>query len=251
MFRNDGSYVDKASHLEVATLREEFRREANFQIIGDSLIRRGLAQAYVVSWRDEVAGYGAKRTHDDSGEVTEFFVRKAFRPYAHPLFEAFLRASEAKRIVMQTNWTLGLTMLYDFADEIIQEAILFDDAGKTDLVVAGATFRPRLPSDRLQNSHEPEGDWVLDMDGSVVANGGYLSHYNPPFVDLYMEVLPAERRKGYGSLLIQEIKRIAIEEGKRPSARCNPDNVGSRRTLERAGFLPCGRLLSGRVVLST
>ena len=62
-----------------------------------------------------------------------------------------------------------------------------------------------------------------------------------------MAVVEGERRKGYGSYLVQEVKRVCYEAGKRPSARCNRDNVGSRRTLEKAGMLPCARLLAGKV----
>jgi len=58
-----------------------------------------------------------------------------------------------------------------------------------------------------------------------------------------MEVAKPARRQGFGSYLAQELKRVCYETGKKPAARCNPDNVGSRGTLQKAGFLPCGRLL--------
>jgi GNAT superfamily N-acetyltransferase len=62
-----------------------------------------------------------------------------------------------------------------------------------------------------------------------------------------MEVSEPARRRGVGSYLVQELKCCAYEAGKRPSARCDPDNVASRRTLQKAGFLPCARLLVGDV----
>ena len=65
-----------------------------------------------------------------------------------------------------------------------------------------------------------------------------------------MEVAEPVRLQGFGSYIVQELKRVCYEAGKKPAARCNPDNVGSRRTLEKAGFLPCGRLLAGEVNLS-
>ena len=57
----------------------------------------------------------------------------------------------------------------------------------------------------------------------------------------------AMRRRGVGSFLVQELKRISYEQGKIPAARCNAANVASRATLERAGFLPCARVLVGRL----
>ena len=72
--------------------------------------------------------------------------------------------------------------------------------------------------------------------GVIVAAGGLLYHYNPPYGDIYMEVAASHRRCGYGSYLVQELKRTAYELGKIPAARCNVANEASRRTLQKAGF---------------
>jgi GNAT superfamily N-acetyltransferase len=66
-----------------------------------------------------------------------------------------------------------------------------------------------------------------------------------------MEVAEPFRRRGLGSYLVQELKRVCYEAGKRPAARCNPTNEASRSTLQKAGFLPCGRLLTGKVRAET
>ncbi len=62
-----------------------------------------------------------------------------------------------------------------------------------------------------------------------------------------MEVAEEARRQGVGSSLVQELKRVCYEAGKIPAARCDPANIASRRTLEKAGFLPCARVLVGTV----
>jgi hypothetical protein len=62
-----------------------------------------------------------------------------------------------------------------------------------------------------------------------------------------MEVAEPARRQGFRSYLVQEIKRVCYEAGKKPAARCDPNNIASRRTLEKAGLLPCGHLLVGEV----
>jgi GNAT superfamily N-acetyltransferase len=100
----------------------------------------------------------------------------------------------------------------------------------------------------FEHKHEPVGDWVIEHSGMVVATGGALFHYNPPYGDLFMEVHETHRRQGFGSYLIQELKRSCYEIGKVPAARCNASNVGSRNTLQKAGMLPCGRILVGEVV---
>jgi GNAT superfamily N-acetyltransferase len=62
-----------------------------------------------------------------------------------------------------------------------------------------------------------------------------------------MEIAEPCRRHGFGSYLVQELKRVCYEAGKKPAARCNLYNYASRRTLERAGMFPCGRILAGEV----
>jgi GNAT superfamily N-acetyltransferase len=62
-----------------------------------------------------------------------------------------------------------------------------------------------------------------------------------------MEVDEPFRRRGYGSFLVQELKRACYEMGRVPTARCNASNVASRSTLQKAGLLPCARMLSGHL----
>ena len=89
------------------------------------------------------------------------------------------------------------------------------------------------------------GRWLIEHDGAIVATGGIATHYDPPYGDLFMEVAPPFRRRGCGSFLLQEPKRVCFEEGRIPAARCDATNVASRRTLQQAGLLPCARILSG------
>ena len=53
------------------------------------------------------------------------------------------------------------------------------------------------------------------------------------------------RRRGLGAYLVQELKRVAYELGSVPAARCSPKNVASRRTLQKAGFVPYAHILNG------
>ena len=55
----------------------------------------------------------------------------------------------------------------------------------------------------------------------------------------------------YGSNLNQELKRVCYEAGKLPAARCDPSNIASRKTLEKAGMHLCGQLQVGEVKNST
>jgi len=47
---------------------------------------------------------------------------------------------------------------------------------------------------------------------------------------------------------VQELKRQAYELGSIPAARCNRDNRLSRKTLQKAGFIPYAHILNGAIV---
>jgi hypothetical protein len=50
---------------------------------------------------------------------------------------------------------------------------------------------------------------------------------------------------GLGAYLVQELKAACRRDGSVPAARCNVNNQPSRKTLQRAGFVPCGVLIVG------
>jgi GNAT superfamily N-acetyltransferase len=242
--------VCRAEYGEVEALRGLYRQEANCQIIHDSALARGIADPYVILVEGRIRGYGGVWNKYHLGRVMEFYTLPAMRAHALPMFRELLSVSQATHVEAQTNMPLMLTMLYDCAVNITEENILFADAFVTDLPCPDGVFRRTVPEDTgemFSHQSEPPGDWVMEADGAIVASGGFLCHYNPPYGDVYMEVAEPARRQGYGSYLVQEVKRVCYEAGKRPAARCNPENVASRRTLQKAGLLPCGRLLAGEV----
>ncbi|MBI2299691.1 MAG: GNAT family N-acetyltransferase [Armatimonadetes bacterium] len=172
----------------------------------------------------------------------EYHTLPHLRAAALPMFRELVAASGATSMEAQTNMPLMLLMFLDCVSDIHVENVLFADAGPTHLPCPKGVFRHSIADDFPADDGP---DWVVEADGEIVANGGFLCHYNPPYGDVYMEVAEPHRRQGLGSYIVQEVKRVCYEAGKRPAARCNADNVASRRTLQRAGLLPCGRLLSG------
>jgi GNAT superfamily N-acetyltransferase len=89
--------------------------------------------------------------------------------------------------------------------------------------------------------------FVVEHEGEIVASGGFLTHYNPPFADLYMEVREDRRRRGFGTLVLQEAKKGCYLAGRIPAARTSVDNIASQATLTRAGLRVSGYILTGTV----
>ena len=235
----------------VKPLRELHRAEMSCQIVLDSWLGRGWVDPYLLRVDGAVAGYGlvGDVRAEDKTIVVEFFVLPELRGAALPLFRALLAASGATRFEAQTNDSLFTLMVYDCAVDIESNVVLFHDAVTTHLAIPGAAFRKFEPRDagRVFGRTQDEPDeWLVEAGGEIVAAGGLLFHYNPPYGDIYMEVAEAHRRRGYGSFLIQELKRAAYAMGKIPAARCNVVNAASRACLQKAGMLPCARVLEGR-----
>lgn len=236
-------------------MREEYRREMDCQIVHDSWHARGFTTSWLLRVGGDVVGYGAVggAPRDDTDTLKEFFVRPADRDDATSLFRALVDASGARRIEAQTNDALLSRMLRELATDVTTGKILFAEGRTTTLAApaAGARVRPIADADEARvfaDEVEPVGEWAVEAGDEIVATGGLAFHYNPPYGDIYMEVAASQRRRGYGSWLVQELKRICREMGCIPAARCDADNIGSRRTLERAGMVVCGRILSGRLV---
>jgi GNAT superfamily N-acetyltransferase len=237
---------------EILVLRERYREEMNCQIIHDSIHRRtGWTLTYMLELDAISVGFGSVAIGGpwkNKPTLFEFYVLPQYRSCSFDLFETLLSVSSPQFMEIQSNDPLATVMLHTYAHEIASEKIVFHDKVITTLAANGATLR-RLSSDEETGAcierRQGGPEWVLELDGKVVAQGGILFHYNRPYGDIYMEVVEASRRRGLGSYLVQELKRAAYDLGAVPCARCNTTNVPSRRTLQKAGFIPFAQMLTG------
>jgi GNAT superfamily N-acetyltransferase len=226
---------------EILPWRDLYRQQMRCQIVHDSLhSREGWTQPYLLQAGETTAGYGSILVGGPwTGTRTafEFYVLPDQRSRVFDLFASLLATSGATAILAQTNDALLSVMLHIWAHNIASEKIVFEDKLTTAHSPAGAIFKRR----------EPDGDWVLEAGGAIVASGGILYHYNRPYGDIYMEVAEPFRRRGLGSYLVEELKKVCYQRGSIPCARCDPSNIASRKTLQKAGFVPCAHILSGSV----
>ena len=241
--------VSPVATEEILGLRELYRREMNCQIILDSWHARGWTDSYLLRLEGRVVGYGSVGG-ERRDTITEFYLLPVHRAAALPLFRRLAALSHARRIETQTNDLLLSLMLFDCATDIERNEVLFHDAVPTTLPGPGATFRRAAEADRARGfptDLDSDAGWLLEAGGEIVAAGEVLFHYNPPFGDIYMAVSAPFRRRGLGSYLVQELKRVCYERGKVPAARCSPSNTASRATLQKAGLFPCARMLVGTI----
>jgi GNAT superfamily N-acetyltransferase len=227
-----------------------YLQEINAQVRYNACHERGWTDSYLLTANGLPVGYGAVMGQEIKGRDTAFecYVIPPFRSLANRLFEDLLRISEVRLIECQTNDPVMPALLYAYAHQIKSPVILFSEGSMTRYTIPGVIFRPRQDGDILfEHHHEPEGDYVLEVEGKIVASGGFLTHYNMPYADIYMEVTEAFKRRGLGSYIVQQVKRECYLAGRVPAARCNMENVASSATLLKAGLAVAGYMLIGEV----
>lgn len=240
--------VARASQPEVADLREMARQAAGCQIVRFTNLPRGFAYSVLAHVDGVPAAYAAVRTTDDEPILIEFYAAPDFVSQERELAHAILAFTHVALIEAQTNIPVQQRLLEAFGTDPQPGPFLFAQDRETDLQPHGATFRPRAPSDVIfEHSVEPVGDFLIEFEGQVVATGGYFTHYNPPYVDLFMEVHPDFRRRGFGSYLLQHIQKECKALGFIAAARCDAENLASKACLERSGMRCCGQIVTARV----
>lgn len=243
--------VRRVDQTAIAPWRARFLAEIDAQVRYDATHRRGWADVYALSLDGADVGYGAIKGFAeiaDRDALFELYVDPAARPRAVPLARAVLSAAGARHLQCQTNDRPFYDVFRQLAVDVEVEAVLFADHVETALDVPGAIARPRRDDDVIfEHTAEPVGPFVVEHAGEVVATGGVFTHYNPPYADLYMEVRPDARRRGFGALVLQAAKRECYARGLVPAARTAVANLASQATLRKAGLQPCGCVLAGRV----
>lgn len=238
---------------EILPLRSLFLQENNFQIRYNAYHERGWAYSYIIKLDKEKIGYGSIKGNEhrnDRDTLFEFYIIPSFRNISSVAFSELLSYSKAAFIECQSNDLLLSSLLYQYGQNINSSVILFEESRTSYIHIDKIIFRTRNMTDVVfEHKSEPVGDYVLELQGEVIATGGFLLHYNFPFADLYMEVKEGHRRKGFGSFLIQEIKKQCYLAGRVPAARCNIDNSASKATLMKAGLKIAGLMLFGAIKL--
>jgi len=236
----------------ISPMRDIYRHEMHCQVTHDSLhVRPGWTTSYLLTLDGETAGYGAVAhagPWKDKPTIFEFFVLPTHRHRTIRLFWEFASAAGTRSLETQSNDPLLGILIQSFCPSVVAEAIVFKDGITTSIRIPGASVRPVTPADApgiAARKLDVEAKWLLESPEGIVGTGGILYHYNRPYGDIYMAVAEPFRRRGLGAFLVQELKRICYANGSIPAARCNVKNGASQLTLQSAGFIPCGNIVTG------
>ena len=257
--------VSRTDLPRIQPLRGLFLHECHRQVRYHACHERGWSDSYILTVATREVGYGLVKGDELTSPrdtVFEFYVIPPYRRHAGALFRQLLAFSGAGRVECQSNDPLLASLLFESAHRVRSDVVLFEAgrpgsdgdglaeraAGTQTAGPWGAVFRARRDDDDIfRHDVEPTGDFVVQLEGAIVATGGFLLHYNAPFADLYMEVDPRHRRRGIGAWLVRRLMVECYLHGRVPAARCSVSNAASRATLTRAGMHTCGFMLLGEV----
>ena len=68
-----------------------------------------------------------------------------------------------------------------------------------------------------------------------------------PHADIGLVISAAHRKNGLGTYLASEAKRICLAGGLKPICSCTANNLGSKRLIEKAGFVRTGSIIEMKV----
>ena len=240
--------IAKTGEEEIKSFRILFLEEFNNQFIYDKCHYYNWCDNYLFLMDETAVGYGCiwgLNERNERNAVFEFYLLPSYQKWAPLFFEQLIAVPGVTKIECQSNDRLLSELVYRYGQNINAEAILFEEHFQSNLSVPGAIFRKRIDSDFKIN--DDDGPYILEHNGVLVAHGGLMLNYNFPYADIYMHVLEEHRQKGFGSLFVQELKRLAYETERVPAARCNIKNKISKATLEKAGLKVCGFILVGDI----
>lgn len=236
------------SELEaVKAFRVLFLQESNFQFTYNKCHDYGWADTYLFFIDDTKVGYGAvwgMNRREDRDAIFEFYIINPYRKFGNAIFQKFYVASGATFIECQSNDLLLTAMLYEHAQNINAEAILFKDNFQTNFSIPDTFLEKKIAEDEARSDN---CEYILKHNDEVVASGGLMLNYNMPYADIYYEVKENHRQKGFGTLIVQELKNEAYKMSRVPAARCNANNIISKSVLLKAGFIICGHRLNGEI----
>jgi GNAT superfamily N-acetyltransferase len=233
---------------DIQGFRASFLSELKAQFIHDKCHQYGWSDDYLFTIDGAAVGYGCVWGIDRRGDrdtIFEFYVLPTYRNYQSAFMNELIHLSGATTLECQTNDPNTSKVFFENAHQIEVQSILFHDSFSTNWSLADLALHD------CSGAHDVTQERKLELkrQGEIVASGGLMLNYNLPYADVYVDVPERYRRQGFGSLLVQEAKRLAYAMGRVPVARCRVSNHSSKRMLSRAGFSPCGYWLVGKVML--
>jgi predicted acetyltransferase len=226
----------------------------------------GLSPHYEMVVDGERVGYFAAK----NGRLLQFFVADEFLPRASALFDAVLADGELSSASVSTVEPMFLSLCLDRQTDVSINSYLFHDHHPVQpqlSVYPHAQFRPGILADLAplvqfyQENNEYEDTEAIEegagglepyarelieneqvfllVDAGVILGIGECRHSETqkPYADVGMITHYQHRQRGIGVFILAQLKESCYSHYVKPICSCAFDNIASRKTIEKAGFI--------------
>jgi predicted acetyltransferase len=259
---------------QIQSLKEAYLRSLVFPL--DAYWKSaviGQAPHWQIKVDGQPAGYFAARADK---RLLQFYGTDPFLPLASDLFTFVLRSDLVQSAAAGTYEPPYLSHCLDHQTRVEVRSYLFQDHKRVEPLLdsfPNAQFRLASPADaqkladfygrnnefedteaisegfgsRLNYARsliDQEQVFILVDEHELIGVGECrISISQPPYTDLGMITNEKHRRQGIGSYILARLKEHCYERGAEPICSCAAENLPSRKTIEKAGFITQHRLL--------
>lgn len=228
------------------------------------------APHYQIMVNGRAVGYFAA---DEQKRLLQFFATEQ----AGALFAAVIGSEWVETAVASTIDPAVLSLCLDVQKSVSVHTYLFHDGRPTELRLPAypqARFRLAAKADLEaligfygRNDEYEDTEAITDLfenfrnfakllierqqsfllvNGETILGVGEcrISASQPPYADIGMITDRDNRRRGVGAFVLAQLKAHCTRQNLKPICSCGADNIASRKTIEKAGFVARHRILS-------
>ncbi|MCR8656688.1 GNAT family N-acetyltransferase [Paenibacillus endoradicis] len=220
----------------------------------------------IIKYNGNKAGYFCV---DSNMCLLQFHLLEEFRMLAQDIFRFIISCKNISNAICSTIEPFYLSLCFDLTRKISINSYLFYD---------GIRIKPSLSNfnnkifkkatlgdleeviDFYTINTEGSGEWIRDFieqlllreqlfilynDRKILGTGEcIISQKQKPYADVGMVVSREHRRMGIGTYILTLLKEHCYEVNCRPICSCSQTNIGSKKTIEKAGFISSHRILN-------
>ena len=198
--------------------------------------------------------------------LLQFYLLPKFLSEGLKIFKEYITHTGIKKGIVGTNNPIYLSLALHDVEDVKIHTYLFSDNVEVNLEKKEGNLKKCQEKDTeviIDFCHQSVGapkEWLAGYISRLINKGEVFvlgkgeeiigtceireSRSAPEFADLGMIVSPKFRKRGYGTYLLSEAKRIAKERGKEPICSCEIENMGSLKSIQKCGFVSLYQLLS-------
>ena len=208
---------------------------------------------YIIKNKKEEIGYCII---NEEKIMLEFYLIDNFIPICEDIFKYLIKKLSVKKALCKSFDNVFLKCCITHHKNLKLEEALFRDIIEKDVDIPYPDINFRIGKiedfpaidpfkdgafendDELKLFLKEKKTIIYEIDDEIIGCGMFCQIIKGrPEFDIGMAIHPKYRRKGFGTYIINHLKNYCLKNNWRPICECSVENIESRRTLEKAGFI--------------